>query len=77
MTTYPALRAAKSLDAVEAVVGPGKLPITVSKLRDTEQFLDGCYRDILYAVGFAPDKQARAKRFIARGAQLTVPTATR
>ncbi|MCC6210432.1 MAG: alanine racemase [Burkholderiales bacterium] len=68
------VKTAKSLEAVEAVVGPGRPPITVSTLREAEQFFDGGYRDILYAVGFTPDKQARAKKLIERGAQLTLLT---
>jgi D-serine deaminase-like pyridoxal phosphate-dependent protein len=68
------VKTAKSLEVVEAVVGPGRPPITVSTLHEAEQFFDSGYRDILYAVGFAPDKQERAKRLITSGAQLTVIT---
>jgi D-serine deaminase-like pyridoxal phosphate-dependent protein len=72
------VKTAKSLEAVEAVLGPysgpARPPITVSTLKEAEQFFEGGYRDILYAVGFSPDKQARANKLIARGAQLTVIT---
>ena len=34
------VKTAKSLEAAEAVVGPGKPPITVSTLKEAEQFFD-------------------------------------
>jgi D-serine deaminase-like pyridoxal phosphate-dependent protein len=68
------VKTAKSLAAADVVLGQGRPPITVSTLREAEQFFEGGYRDILYAVGFAPHKQARAKKLIDRGAQLTVVT---
>jgi len=68
------VKTAKSLAATDVVLGAGRPPITVSTLREAEQFFDGGYRDILYAVGFAPHKQARARKLIDRGAQLTVVT---
>ncbi len=72
------VKTAKSLEVAELVLGPGsekgRPPITVSTLKEAEQFFDGGYRDILYAVGFTPDKQARARKLIDRGARLTVIT---
>jgi D-serine deaminase-like pyridoxal phosphate-dependent protein len=68
------VKTAKSLEAVAAVVGPGKPPITVSTLKEAEQFFDAGYRDILYAVGFSPAKAARARALVARGCNLTVIT---
>src|SRR5688572_958727 len=68
------VKTAKSLAATDVVLGTGRPPITVSTLREAEQFFEGGYRDILYAVGFAPHKQARAEKLVARGAQLTVIT---
>lgn len=64
----------KSPAAVDFVLGGAKAPITVSTLKEAEQFFDAGYRDILYAVGFAPAKLARAKALAARGARLTVIT---
>ena len=55
-------------------LAPSRPPITVSTLKEAEQFFEAGYRDILYAVGFAPDKQARAKKLMAHGAELTVIT---
>lgn len=68
------VKTAKSLPAVELVLDGRKAPITVSTLREAEQFFDGGYRDILYAVGFAPDKLQRARALAARGARLTLIT---
>lgn len=68
------VKTAKSLDAVAAVIGPGKPPITVSTLKEAEQFFDAGYRDILYAVGFSPAKTHRARALAARGCNLTVIT---
>lgn len=68
------VKTAKSLDAVDLVLGGRKEPITVSTLKEAEQFFDGGYRDILYAVGFSPAKTARARVLVARGCQLTVIT---
>jgi len=64
----------KSLEAVELAVGPGRPPITVSTLKEAEQFFEAGYRDILYAVGFSPAKTPRARALVARGCNLTVIT---
>ena len=68
------VKTAKCLQAAQVVLDGAKAPITVSTLREAEQFFEGGYRDLLYAVGFAPSKLARAKALIARGARLTVVT---
>ena len=72
------VKTAKSLEAVELVLGGRKDPITVSTLKEAEQFYEGGnaggYRDILYAVGFSPAKAARAQALQARGCSLTVIT---
>jgi D-serine deaminase-like pyridoxal phosphate-dependent protein len=73
------VKTAKSLEAAEFVLGGRKDPITVSTLKEAEQFFDGGnpgggYLDILYAVGFSPAKAARARALAARGCNLTVIT---
>lgn len=68
------VKTAKSLDVAELVLGPGRPPITVSTLKEAEQFFAGGYRDILYAVGFSPAKATRARALQARGCNLTVIT---
>jgi D-serine deaminase-like pyridoxal phosphate-dependent protein len=66
------VKTAKSLDAIDLVLGGRKAPITVSTLKEAEQFLAGGYTDILYAVGFTPDKLPRARALVAKGAKLTL-----
>ena len=68
------VKTAKSLEAVEAVVGPGRPPITVSTLKEAEQFFDAGYRDILNAAGFSPAKATRARALLARGCNVTIIT---
>jgi D-serine deaminase-like pyridoxal phosphate-dependent protein len=66
------VKTAKSLDAIALVLGGRKAPITVSTLKEAEQFLAGGYTDILYAVGFTADKLPRAQALVAKGAKLTL-----
>lgn len=66
------VKTAKSLDAVELVLGGRKAPITVSTLKEAEQFFAAGYTDILYAVGFAQNKLPRAQALTARGVKLTL-----
>lgn len=68
------VKTAKSLQVTDVALGGKREPITVSTLREAEQFFDGGYRDILYAVGFEPGKLARAKTLAARGANLILIT---
>lgn len=64
----------KSPQAIGFVLEGRKAPITVSTLKEAEQFFAAGYRDILYAVGFTPAKLDRAKALAARGANLTLVT---
>lgn len=66
------VKTAKSLDAVARVFPGGPGPITVSTLAEAEYFADAGYRDILYAVGLAPDKLPRAAALARRGVTMTV-----
>ncbi len=66
------VKTAKSPEATALVLDGRKDPITVSTLKEAEQFLDSGYRDILYAVGFERHKLARAQALAARGAKLTL-----
>jgi D-serine deaminase-like pyridoxal phosphate-dependent protein len=66
------VKTAKSPDAMSLVLGGAKEPITVSTLKEAEQFFAAGYADILYAVGFAQHKLARAQALAARGAKLTL-----
>ncbi|HEX2567473.1 MAG TPA: alanine racemase [Burkholderiales bacterium] len=68
------VKTAKSLEAVALVLEGKKDPITVSTLKEAEQFFEGGYKDILYAVGFAPGKLERARALQKRGCKLTLLT---
>jgi len=66
------VKTAKSPDVAALVLADAKAPITVSTLKEAEQFFDAGYRDILYAVGFERHKLARAQALGRRGAKLTL-----
>lgn len=66
------VKTAKSLEVMDLVLAGQRAPITVSTLKEAEQFFAAGYTDILYAVGFARDKLARAQALAARGAKLTL-----
>jgi D-serine deaminase-like pyridoxal phosphate-dependent protein len=66
------VKTAKSPQVAALVLAGAKAPITVSTLKEAEQFFDAGYRDILYAVGFERHKLARAQALAARGARLTL-----
>ena len=68
------VKTAKSPEATALVLGGRKAPICVSTLKEAERFLEAGYADILYAVGFTPDKLPRAQALAARGARLTLVT---
>ena len=68
----PHLKTAKSLDVARiAMTAPGG-PATVSTLREAEYFAAGGVRDLVYAVGIAPNKLARVQAIRAEGADLAV-----
>ena len=66
------VKTAKSPEVAALVLGGASAPITVSTLKEAEQFFDAGYRDIVYAVGFETHKLARAQALAARGARLTL-----
>jgi len=66
------VKTAKSREVAGLVLGGAAAPITVSTLKEAEQFFEAGYRDILYAVGFEPHKLARAQALARRGARLTL-----
>ena len=68
----PHVKTSKSLDVVKRAVPPGAGGITVSTLKEAEQFFASGYRDILYAVGIAPNKLDHVMALRARGCDLTV-----
>ncbi len=68
----PHVKTAKSVDVVRRAVTPGVGGITVSTLKEAEQFFAAGYRDILYAVGIAPNKLDHVAALRAKGCDLTI-----
>jgi len=68
----PHVKTAKSVDVVQRAVGPGTGGITVSTLKEAEQFYAAGYRDILYAVGIAPNKLDHVAALRRKGCELTL-----
>ena len=68
----PHVKTSKSLDVVRRAATPGADGITVSTLKEAEQFFAAGYRDILYAVGIAPNKLDHVAALRAKGCDLTV-----
>lgn len=67
----PHLKTAKSA-AVAERVSPQRGPITVSTLREAEEFVQHGFNDIIYAVGIAPDKLRRVAALNRTSAQVAV-----
>lgn len=68
----PHLKTAKSVEVAKAMTGGWPGVVTVSTLKEADQFFAAGYRDILYAVGIAPNKLAHAARLTRDGADLTL-----
>lgn len=66
----PHVKTAKSLPVVRAMLGADRGPITVSTLREADEFADHGFDDICYAVGLAPNKLDHVARLLARGVRL-------
>ncbi len=63
VTLRPHLKTAKSIEVARRVTdAEAGAPITVSTLAEAEYFAGAGFKDILYAVGLAPNKLARAVR---------------
>lgn len=68
----PHLKTAKSIDIARAVMDGSAGPAAVSTLREAEVFADAGVKDILYAVGIAPQKLDRVAALRRRGVDLCV-----
>ena len=68
----PHLKTAKSIEVARAMTEGWSGAVTVSTLKEAEQFLAAGYRDILYAVGMVPAKLEAATSLVAAGAELTL-----
>jgi len=68
----PHVKTTKCLQVVEAQIAAGAQGITVSTLKEAEQFFAAGIRDIVYAVGMAPDKLGRALALRRKGCDLKI-----
>lgn len=68
----PHLKTPKSVDVARYVLTGGDGPATVSTLKEAEAFASAGVRDIMYAVGIAPQKLARVLAIRAGGCDLSV-----
>jgi len=68
----PHLKTAKSVDVAERLLTGGRGPATVSTLAEAEVFAAAGIRDILYAVGIAPQKLDRVLALRQGGCDLTI-----
>jgi len=72
----PHVKTAKSIEVVQRAVKPAGHEksggITVSTLKEAEHFFTAGYRDILYAVGIAPNKLDHVAALRARGCDLKI-----
>ena len=72
VTLRPHLKTGKSVEVARAMTDGWPGTVTVSTLKEADQFVAAGYRDILYAVGIAPNKLAHAARLVREGAELTL-----
>ncbi len=68
----PHVKTSKSLAVATRQRDAGAIGITVSTLKEAEQFFAGGFTDILYAVCIAPNKIEHAAALMARGCALQV-----
>ncbi len=70
----PHVKTTKCIDVAKAQRDAGAQGITVSTLKEAEQFLAAGFTDILYAVGMAPHRLAQALALRRRGCALSIIT---
>ncbi len=68
----PHVKTCKSIEVARGLMDSPAGPITVSTLKEAEQFLEHGVTDILYAVGIAPGKLDHVMALRRRGADLAV-----
>ncbi|MFC3711649.1 alanine racemase [Sphingoaurantiacus capsulatus] len=68
----PHLKTGKSVEVARAMTEGWSGAVTVSTLKEADEFFAAGCRDILYAVGIASNKLAHAARLTQAGAQLTL-----
>ncbi|MFM9923778.1 DSD1 family PLP-dependent enzyme [Variovorax sp. H27-G14] len=70
----PHVKTTKCIDVAKAQRDAGARGITVSTLKEAEQFFAAGFTDILYAVGMAPHRLAQALALRRRGCALSIIT---
>lgn len=70
----PHVKTSKCVEITKLQVAAGAKGITVSTLKEAEQFFDAGISDILYAVGIAANKLPQAAALQARGCDLKILT---
>ncbi len=70
----PHVKTSKCVEVVRAQIDAGASGITVSTLKEAEQFFDAGITDILYAVGIAPNKLGQALALRRKGCDLKLVT---
>ena len=68
----PHVKTSKCVDVVKQQIAAGASGITVSTLKEAEQFFAAGIADILYAVGMVPSKLAQAKSLRDKGCDLKI-----
>ncbi|MBX9840772.1 MAG: DSD1 family PLP-dependent enzyme [Xanthobacteraceae bacterium] len=68
----PHVKTSKCVEVARRQQAAGASGITVSTLKEAEQFFDAGFADVLYAVGMAPSKLDRALALRRRGCALTI-----
>ena len=68
----PHVKAAKCIPVAKAQMAAGARGITVSTLKEAEQFFAAGFTDILYAVGMAPHRLKQAAGLLAGGCGLKI-----
>lgn len=68
----PHLKTAKSVDVARRLMPTPQGPAAVSTLKEAEEFASAGVRDILYAVGIAPNKLERVLAMRRRGINLSI-----
>jgi D-serine deaminase-like pyridoxal phosphate-dependent protein len=68
----PHLKTPKSIEVARRTMDGAAGPATVSTLKEAEQFADAGVRDLLYAVGIAPNKLDRVAALRRRGIDLSI-----
>lgn len=72
VTLRPHLKTAKSVDVARRVMGSAAGPATVSTLKEAAYFAAAGVRDMIYAVGIAPDKLGKVLQLRQQGVDIAV-----